>query len=245
MRSKYILSIFRHFLLQPRASFILLFASPICVPLSCIFNLRPLFLCSAFDFLRSFHVLCYLLSSSVSSTIMPSLRQLNNFIRYYAIVSFSLLPTDIRLTATNYALTTFRKTKYFSHRRFITTCNRLHLIPRGFASNFRPSAGNIYPREQRMLQRVDTKCASRRMHIVATNYSRLISELDSSKSELFNRLQYLTSDNFLLFSLIRLIIHTLNRQLYDFMCTQHNHKLNCWTSAPFTPPYRTQRVSRL
>ena len=40
----------------------------------------------------------------------------------------------------------------------------------------------------------------------------------------------------LLYSLIRFIIHVLNRQLYEFLCTHHQQKFNLLRPVPFTTP---------
>ena len=87
-----------------------------------------------------------------------------------------------------------------------------------------------------MLLKLETKCALLRMRCITANHTHLLSDLDSSQSLLLQRLRFLTSNNMLLYSLIRFTIHVLNRQLYEFLCVHHQHKLNLLRPVPSTTP---------
>jgi len=136
------------------------------------------------------------------------------------------LPPTISHTASQLALSIYKKTKLCNHIFFLRQCHRLNIIPKGFSTRFQPAIANLSPSDHNMFLKLARKQSLQRIRATLTLEIKQCQQVSHIITHLTNTLQQMTLDNQSLFKAIRLYIHLLNRQYYSFLSDNKTNKLN-------------------
>ncbi len=151
---------------------------------------------------------------------MPALKQFVSSLRQQLLADIQDYTPTIQSTIISLAMATFGKTRFASHIKFISLCLRQKIVPNGFRMKFHGNTvtdGNYNYRTNKAL----FDCSRKLMRSTVSSMTKRKDQYDRQMKDFRVQLSRDLPDS----SHPRLVIHTLNRSLHQFLCDTKDSKL--------------------
>ena len=131
------------------------------------------------------------------------------------------LPRSEGSTAVRFGLATFNKTRFNSHRLFISTCLKNRVIPKGFEIKFHhgPAANSFNSR----CRKVVSRCSFQLMREIVADYQKKMDTLSRDRNHL--KLELSRNCTSVDYRAISSKIHILNQDLHSLLASVKDKKL--------------------